>query len=138
MASSSQFWENSGGVDNAGGAKYALKVNRDSIVMRVAKLLRGKGNRKIAGLMKALNGAAAGSDATETYKRVAEKTQFADAELGGLRTIETRTIIDRATTSTDETLLDKLTDQKFKPTTYPVDLSGNGYDGNTDGKAGRV
>lgn len=137
MASSSQFWENNGGVDNAGGAKYALKVNRDSIVMRVAKLLRAKGNRKIAGLMKALNGAAAGGTATETYSRVGEKTQFADAELGGLREIETRTVINRATTSTDETLLDKLTNTTFKPSTYPNDLSGNGVNGDTDSRAGK-
>ena len=68
----------------------------------LANMFRGADKR--AALMKALNGAAAGGTATATRKRV----QHSQSELGGKRTIETFTLINRATTATDETIGDTI------------------------------
>lgn len=129
MPNSSQFWENYGGVNNAGGATYAVKVNRDESIMKAAHLLKEKGSRKTARVIRALLGTAVGATALEQFSEVAVQTQFDQSSLGGKRGISTRTIINRATTSADLTLMQRIVDQKFRPATYPLDRSGNGYTG---------
>lgn len=63
---------------------------------RAAQALATKGSMGLREIAETLNGAAAGSTATKTLGRVS-----ANEELGGKRTIETETLVNRATTTAD-------------------------------------
>lgn len=92
-------------------------------VRRAAQALATKGAMARRELMETLNGAAAGSAALKTLSRVAHSE-----ELGGVRTIETETLVDRNTTAADEAAIDadvlSLSTRTYDPT--PVaNLDGN-------------
>ena len=98
---------------------------------RFARMLRPRGGASRArALLNTLIGASAGSTATNTAQRVSHPTNGAlgDAglSLGGLRTVETATEINRATTAADVTSLKAAISLSTAPTTYANDLSGNG------------
>jgi len=88
---------------------------------RVAKALRGKGQRALRAIMAALNGVAPGANAAATVTRVT-----ASDELGGARPIETQTLINRATTAADVADIadDILTAHEWS-NTPPANLDGN-------------
>lgn len=97
---------------------------------RIASMMLGKsGFRGIRRVMRALNGVAPGSNATETYARVTAPAAFDDDALGGTRVVETVTVVNANTTAAQQTYLNaKLLDMIYAqaPTSYPIDLSGNG------------
>lgn len=117
----SNFW---GSVANS----YAMLYGRSSTQRNMSYPLAGIGPAAFRAIMKALNGAAAGGTAASTYARVQHS-----ANPGGLRTIETITLINRATTTADRDLINTLVidsiPAELPSTTYPVDLSGNGGGG---------
>jgi hypothetical protein len=79
-----------------------LQVDRNPLEKMVSRAFRRMNKRR--GLMLALNGAATGGTATVTEKRVAHST----TNLGGVRTIETNTYVNRATAAADETAGDEV------------------------------
>ena len=81
--------------------------------------------------MYALLGATTGGTATKTHPRVAAQTMGTPGVptgLGGVRTIETVTDINRATTAADLTVFQGVMSRLAagNPTTYATDASGNG------------
>lgn len=99
--------------DNA----FPLNTKKSPSDRILSMLLRGTTRR--AALMKALNGANAGGTAAATEKRVAHST----SELGGVRPIETRTVINRATTNADKTGIDSILSMTSRIAT-PRNLAG--------------
>lgn len=100
------------------GNTYSGNQTFSGIRRRIAQLFNARVAWKDRELMRVLLGAAAGSTATKQYKRVAHST----TELGGKRTIETVTLVNRATTSGDDTdLTNKILAYQSSPTTYPTD-----------------
>ena len=126
MASYSGLW------DGVYGDSYSLLVDKPSVGKKIDKFLRRSrnGSRELRELMLTLIGASAGSTAADSYLRAAHTVaQGLPAANGGLRTMETRTIINRATTAGDVTATKALIAGSSAPT-YPVDKSGNGGGGN--------
>lgn len=122
----------SGLYENEHGAEYALLVGtltgvKSPLTGRISRMLRKNraGLRGLNAVMKALNGAAAGGAASATYSRVDADKEPADDGFGGVRTIETRTVLSRVTTSADETFIDDLLDRDSQPAAYPTEASGN-------------
>lgn len=92
-------------------------------VRRIGQLLNAKGMRELRRRAFTLDGVVAGTTATENLKRIE-----ANSELGGKRTIETETLISRATTAADITeintdLLASLTSRTTLAS--PVNKDGN-------------
>lgn len=115
----------SGLWNNVHGQNYALITARSNLMQRVAKLFAREGGRADAELLTTLNGAAAGGSASETRKRVTAVQSTEQMNLGGARVIETQTVVNRATTSADETNYDNILTPDYSPT-YPVDRGGGG------------
>jgi hypothetical protein len=111
--SKSDFW----------GGSYA-QVNTNSTMRKwEARLLSRRMNLKDRELVRTLLGAAAGSTATKTYKRIVHSL----TELGGKRLMETVTLVGRATTSADVTNLNaKIFAFASTPTTYAYDKARQG------------
>lgn len=103
---------------------------RPSFRGRVSRLMRKNRNamRVLNELMQTTIGAAAGSAAADSYKRVQGVQALNDVGSGGAVPIVTRTLIDRNSTAADVTELKKLFTDDSKPT-YVVDASGNGGGG---------
>lgn len=80
-------------------------------------------------LIVALNGVAAGASASLTHYRVQAVANTSDNVQGGLRAIEAKSLINRVTTATDQTNIGAAIARSSKPSTYPVDPSGNGGGG---------
>ena len=97
---------------------YSTTVDRNSLERIATKLFKRMNKRR--GLMLALNGAATGGTATVQEKRVAHST----TNLGGVRSIETFTYVNRATTAADETAGDKVLNEDSRITT-PTNKAGN-------------
>ena len=103
----SDFWSDS----------WTAIQDQQSFRRIIARMFNLKQNRKDRALISTLLGAAAGDTATSTRKRVTHST----TELGGKRTIETETLVNRATTAGDDTALtaDYLV-YTSQPSTYPT------------------
>ena len=113
----------------------AQNGNRSRVEFEIARLFKHETQREAKAALLALIGAAAGGTATSTYKRVSTPTgpsattpvpMQLDA-LGGNRTIDTVTVINRATTAGDISYLKDLFDGDLSASsiTYPTDPSGN-------------
>lgn len=89
MPSNSPIW----------GSNYSQVNTNSNLRKAIARLFNKPSMRKDRRLMITLLGAAAGSTATETRKRIAHST----SELGGIRQVETVTLVNRATTAADDT-----------------------------------
>ena len=77
--------------------------------LTINKLFRKIGSRQAGALLNVLIGAAAGTTATYTYQRPAVQNIFSNpGMLGGLRPIETKTVVNRASTAADVTALKAL------------------------------
>lgn len=87
---------------------------RNSMQDRLAMLASKPGYRKLKELMKTTIGAAAGQAALSQYARVK-----VEDDLGGARTIETVTAINRNSTASDVTELKAMLDLDSQPT-YPA------------------
>lgn len=121
----------SGLWDGVYAQPYAPINQRMTLPRRVGMTYARDGMKINAAIGTALNGSAVGGTASATHRRVEAVQANAAFNLGGKRTVETQTLINRATTSADETALDALFAAKFAPTTYPVDRSNNGGGGKT-------
>lgn len=113
------------------GADHALTNSQQRQKRMISRIMEKPGNRKLRGLMLALNGAAAGGTAAVTHKQIAGpvSTPIPVGSYGGVRTVETVTDINRATTAADETNIDQIINDKFGPTSYPSSRDGRLYGG---------
>lgn len=88
---------------------------------QLRQVLRKKGMREMRARMRALNGVVAGGAALATQARVE-----ANEELGGKRTVETETFINRVTVAGDATEINDDVLSDFAFTNTPVaNLDGN-------------
>lgn len=148
MASSSGFWEDRGGHDNAGGATYDFIQPRGALRYHLARILKKFGNLEIGEVLSTVNGVAVGQSASKTISRrtaVADTSQNAQ---GGVAAIESRELVGlnldsgandassgtaRNTVAADTTAITGIihggTESDRSPGTYPVDASGNGGGG---------
>lgn len=81
-----------------GGETFATIHTTSSLRKRASLALGRKSQLALRQVMRALDGVAAGANATKNYTRV-----DANQEMGGKRTIETQVLINRATTAADVT-----------------------------------
>lgn len=99
--------------------------NDNPIKRRIARLYDREGMRAYKELSLELTGAAVGATASATHKQVLAR-ENAEGQLGGVRTIETVTDVNRVTATADLTDLDdKVLAFPSEPTTYPVNGDGN-------------
>ena len=117
----SSFW--------GGQNVYQLLHNRSPLNSGISRMLSRRGQmRALKEAMLTLNGAAAGSAAAASYKRVQHSS-----DPGGARTVETVTVINRNTVTSDKDYIDAILNEDHipndGPTAYPADLSGNGGGG---------
>lgn len=90
------FWGELGGL---------TLYNTNTLNRRIARLFKRPSMAKQRELAETLNGAAAGAAALATHKQVSAR-ENSQGELGGRRTIETVTDVNRNTTVADETQID--------------------------------
>lgn len=120
----------------ASSSAYTVQIGKLPIRGRVNILFRASrtGVRKIREKVDTLLGAAVGGAAADSYSRVQAPTpDFSATQLGGVRTIETRTIVSGNTTSADLTDIKSIFQNTSLPSSYPTDPSGNGG-GNKGGR----
>jgi hypothetical protein len=115
------FWPNNG-VSSLASIAGALGDDRKLI----SQMMDGRSLRSLRARIRALNGAAPGATATATVAEIDGSTP----ELGGVRTINTVNLINRATTSADvteinNTLADILTGLTTFGNSPPANLDGN-------------
>jgi hypothetical protein len=118
------------------GQPYALQFTQTTPETWLSRLFSGsrRGMRKDKALITALLGAAAGGTAASTYKRVdASNDALVLDSMGGQRSVETVTDINRATTSADVTNLLALMNLFSEVTTPPTNLNGLSLYGNPGG-----
>lgn len=131
----SGFYSSSVGIASSGNeASYnaVSRAARSSTEMQVARALARPGFRGMRRVLLVLTGAAAGSAASETHKRVVAPTPFNIATGGGLRTIETVTDSTGNTTAGQETYIEtNMINARYaaNPSSYATDLSANGGGG---------
>lgn len=131
----SSFWNLlPGGLSAPNYSPRYFRSNNERVAAQ--KIAGSHGFRKWRGVMRALNGVAAGGSTADTPKRTTAVVAYNDPQHeGGLRTMQTVTNT-LVTTAGMQTAINNLFyDNLFTkhPSTYPADLSGNGG----GGKAGR-
>lgn len=124
MTSYSGLWNNEYGENYSQLGDDANIGNGHTALARVFAG-RTYGRAAIRALLSSLVDGAVGDNATATHKRVAAERDLEANVLGGKRTIETFTSINRNTTADDEDKLLDALDLTGAPT-YPVDKAGNG------------
>lgn len=106
---------------------YSLLVNKNPRRNRMQRVVNRASFRAFKELFDTLIGAAAGGNAVASHKQVGHPaTPIALGALGGSRTIDTISDINRATTAADVTNLKEVVVNVDVAPTYPADLSGNG------------
>lgn len=105
-----------GGFFEVNGVTSLTQVSGTGHARRkAAQKLSTKGTYALRELMETLNGAAVGATATKQLSRV-----VAAEELGGTRSIETETLVNRVTVAADETAIDadilSLSTRTYDPT----------------------
>jgi hypothetical protein len=116
----------SGAANQSGTSGFVMFNGTQQGDDRIAKMFRnGEMTAGVTQLLYTLLGVAPGAVATKTYPRVQGQT----GAPGGLQTIETVTVVNRATTAADLTAFQALLRRVTGPPSYPVDLSGNGGGG---------
>lgn len=116
------------------GGAYNLYGNRYAVEQKIAHAFGRRGFKQTRCLMYALLGAGTGGAASETETRVSAPNALTSSQqLGGLRTMETVTIVNRNTTAADLTYMQNMLNRVYNSApaiaSYPVDLSGNGGGG---------
>ena len=108
------------------GDSYPTQSTKKNMDIVYSRLLRTFAGKKQQALLAAMINETAGT-ISSTTKRVAHvTTPTGVGALGGARSIETRTFLSAAVAAGDRTLLSTLVQLTRKPSTYAVDLSGNG------------
>jgi hypothetical protein len=123
----------SGLWNNEYGEDHALLANRTGNQRtRAARVFANKQGAQAAEaeIVRTLNGAATGSTALQTEKRIADQSNAdsLDNNNGGVRQIDTITNVNRVTTSADQSTIDDYLSLDSKPT-YVADAAGNGGGG---------
>jgi hypothetical protein len=123
----------SGLWNNEYGEDHALLTNRTGNQRtRAARVFANKQGAQAAEaeIVRTLNGAATGSTALQTEKRIANQSNAdsLDNNNGGVRQIDTITNVNRVTTSADQNTIDDYLSLDSKPT-YVADAAGNGGGG---------
>lgn len=113
-----------GGLFETAGLATLSTIHTTSALKRMASWALGrKQTYGLREIMETLNGAAAGSAASKTLTRIE-----ANSELGGLRVIETETLVSANTTAADVTDINadilSLSSKTYDPTP-PANLDGN-------------
>lgn len=124
----SGLWNNEYGEDHA---LLASTVKIGNAQTALGKLFANRlyGRAAVRELLHTLIGATAGGTAAMTHKRVRAERDLEANVLGGARTIETYTSINRATTAGDVTALKNAVELPSRVTSYPADAAGNGGGG---------
>jgi hypothetical protein len=127
MAGWQGLWTNEAGVP----AGYSLLVDKSTQRNRIKRVMNREQFRAIKELFDTLIGAAAGGAALATHARVGHPaTPIAVAALGGSRTIDTITDINRVSAAGDITALKEMTvNVAVNTNAHARDLSGNGSAG---------
>jgi hypothetical protein len=135
MSTYSGLWNGHyGQTYSALGANNTVEQNNTTRSHLTKLVARGRGNRKLMALMRALNGVAAGGTAAVSHvQRTATPDLTAAYSGGGAVPIATVSDVNRVTTAADQTLINAIFDKVFAPSPYPTDASGNGG-GNKVGK----
>lgn len=124
----SGLWQTTGDLSS-----YAMLFARSAQENRIALMSGTRGWRALREVLRTLVNENVGGTALDTYTRITAPNGLTDAdELGGLRSVETVTTVNRATTATDRTYLNThIIDRHFiaNPSSWPTDLSGNGGGG---------
>lgn len=128
----SGFWEYHAPTGQA--APYAMRHYRNSTENRIAFILGRPGIRGIREIMYTLAGAATGSAASDTNKRIKAPAGLTETSaFGGSREIETVTNVSANTAAADLTYMQDLFNRyiNLAPAiaSYPTDASGNGGGG---------
>ena len=113
------------------GANSLVLGNRNVKIPQIARLIKVDGMRKNKEIWNELTGEAEGEAAAASYARVKAGELDANgnqSELGGLRTIETVTVINTTTTAADETEMELLTDWDSSDDAHTDNLDGNPRD----------
>lgn len=99
---------------------------RSAVRRRAAQALHEEQMRPVREIMRALNGAAPGANATKTKGRI-----VADVELGGRRAIEQQTLVNQVTTAGDVTNINATILDYTSPRTFganpPPNLDGSPF-----------
>lgn len=110
------------------GANHFL-IDSKAVRRSFGQSLMGYGRKAYNATMRTLVNGNLGDTALKDYTRVAVQDINNPLTLGGKRTIETKTAINRATVQADiDRIIDDL-DFDNSPTPWPVDKSGNGGGG---------
>ena len=122
----SGFWNHTG----SDASPYKPKYYRSSHEYHAALALGKNGFRRLRSVAKTLNGAAPGSLASDSYKRVQAVASYADGQGGGgVRSLQTISSGINTATSHMNIINSRIYDRMSTPMTYPVDASGNGGGG---------
>jgi hypothetical protein len=118
---------------------YSLQNNRASARRQISRIMRQPGMQLLKAKMVALTGAAPSQAISETRKRATHPTNGAlgssSLDLGGARTYESfdvdavNTITSGQAVAGDETAIELMLQQDSAPSSYPVDVSGQGGGG---------
>jgi hypothetical protein len=122
-----------GSANSAGTTGYVQFNGIQQGDNKIATLFRnGGGTIASTRLLYTLLGVAPGANAAQTKKQV----KWEQGSPGGLITIETINIVNRATTAADLTAFQALISRVVQPSVYPADLSGNGGGGKQTAASG--
>lgn len=113
----------SGLYNHIHGADYALTGSRSELSRDLGRDLKTRAGRKLGKLIQTLTGAVVGGTAMKTHPQV-QGTGYTLNALGGKRTIETVTDVNRATTAADVALINLIADDRYAPATYPSPKDG--------------
>lgn len=116
------------------GTDYAIQGSQPTHRKRLSRMMKRQATRKISELLDTLIGAAAGSTASASVKQVDHDADPGNPVVnGGVRTINTVSLINRATTAADVADLKSFLtiggSEAQRDPTYPTDASGNGGGG---------
>lgn len=119
------------GAASQGASSGAIQFNGlTQNDLPLSSIFNRQANRAQRMLLYTLIGAAAGSTATSTYRRIEGISALSDPfALGGLVGTEVINYVNRATTAADVTAFKALLDRRPKPATYAADVSRNGGGG---------
>ena len=122
-----------GSANTAGTTGYVQFNGIQQGDNRIATMLRnGGGTIASSRLLYTLLGQAPGQTAAQTKKQV----KWEQGSPGGLITIETINMVNRATNAADLVAVQALLSRVVQPSTYPPDISGNGGGGKQTAASG--
>lgn len=129
MPAWSGFWNHtySGGYQPA-----TTPIGSKNVYRQLAIALNGYSNRyRVNRIIRQLVNGNVGGTATGTRVRIAAQNPTDPTTSGGKRNVETVTVINRATTATDQTQINNALDFKYGygASAFPRDKSGNGGGG---------